>query len=124
MQMLAHNILTLLTVCFLAFKERSFCDRGPKFVEIGSECLLLATSVFLAQLNNKSLSHESIDAIDVCAVASLALLLFFNLVYVVVVAVGNCKDNARRKALLKRMELYEKILQKRAEAQRRIILKP
>ena len=68
-------------------------------VEIGSEALLLITSIFLAQFLNEELEPYQALALENFTIASFGLMLVINIAYMIWFIINNCKENRRKKKL-------------------------
>ena len=47
MQVVVHQVLTVLTIAYISFDEHKFVDKPQRFIEITSEMLLLLTTLFI-----------------------------------------------------------------------------
>lgn len=81
-QMMAHYLLTMLTMVYLAYDTRLFNSRSIKCVEIGSELLLHLFSISLTPFMVQNYQQDVVDTIELLALTMFALLLSLNVAYV------------------------------------------
>lgn len=99
LQMLTQQCITMLAVVFLCSQE--FSSRLYKWVEISTEMLLLATSVFIQECIRLDNSKESTEEINKAVILTICLLIGLNIFLMLFVSVSNCRASCRRKKLEK-----------------------
>ena len=108
LQMIVHHVITLLTLVFLAAGGRkAFESTDQWIIEVGSELLMHFTSIMLAQFTVHSYNNEQREMLEVFTLTFFSCLIIVNVLFILYVAVEDCKEKRRTKAIEARKKLYE-----------------
>ena len=78
MQMLIHQILSMMTAVYLIRDKQMFASRSLRLAEVASEFLLLFTSAFIQQCIRIDYSDESRLALQTWIFIAIGLLVILN----------------------------------------------
>jgi len=112
-QMVAHYVLTMLTIAYLAYDTRLFSSKSIKLVEIGSELLLHLFSISLTSFMVQNYQADVIEMIEMLTLTIFAILLSLNIAYVVSVVCSALKQKKRLKKWQAKKEKYEKEMEEK-----------
>lgn len=101
--MLTFNLLSIATICYLAYDKQRYETKGLRYVEVGSEALLYLAFLFLQSIILDPFDlNDSSEVIEICFFIVLAMLVTLNMAYMVLLIVQSCKEKRRKKAWLAR----------------------
>ena len=94
--------MTLATIVYLIRDKQRYENKMIRFTEVGSEVLLLITSIFIQEfMRNNAASQESTLALTILVLTSIGILTMINITSMVWSIVTGCKKKFRMKALEK-----------------------
>ena len=79
----AHIFLTLLTVAMLSHDDRAFEDQAQRFVEVGSEFVLLLSSIMLCMFVNAELDDEQKQYLEWGTLGMFGVLVTINVGFII-----------------------------------------
>ena len=120
LQMIVHHVITLLTLVFLAASGRKAFDSTDQWIiEVGSELLMHFTSIMLAQFTVQSYDNEQREMLEVFTLIFFSCLIILNVVFMIYVAIMDCKEKRRLKAIEAKKKLYEVTLKERTDKKKK-----
>jgi len=99
MQHIAHQVLNLITLVFLIADNTAYETVSQRVIEVGSELFLHLTSIMLAQFADLSYTEEELDKIEVVTLLFFSCLIILNIVFIIHVAIQDCKEKKRKKII-------------------------
>ena len=101
MQMIAHQVLTVLLIISLVADKSAFESTSQKTIEIGSELMLHFSSIMLAQFCIRDYTDAQLSMAEVWTLIFFGSLVLLNVTFIVYVFVKDCKEKRRKKRLEK-----------------------
>ena len=96
MQMIAHQLVSMMTVVYISWDNHMFKDRQVRFVEIATEAFLFTSCLFI-QIMILPLDEVQIEDVELMIFVSVGLLITVNIVFVFYKVWENCKNKKRTK---------------------------
>ena len=94
--------MTLATTVYLIRDRQRYEEKMERFTDVGSELLLLITSIFIQELmRNDVTSHDTTMTLTILVLTSIGILALINIFNMLFSIVKGCQKKCRRKTLEK-----------------------